>query len=103
MIDVNQQSTPQGRPVKDGDMTVWARQMEDGSVAVALYNEDDTAIQASVDFSALGNGWTSSTAATVRDLWEFKDLGTFTGTYPAAGANVTVAPHAAIVLRMTKA
>jgi hypothetical protein len=36
-------------------------------------------------------------------LWEFKDLGTFTGSYPAPNTNVTVAPHATIVLRMTKA
>ena len=82
-------------------MTVWSRQMEDGSVAVALYNEDDKAIEASVDFSTLGNEWTSTTAATVRDIWEFKDLGTFNGKYPKTGT-VSVAPHAAIVLRMKK-
>ena len=32
--------TPQGRPVKDGDLTVWARELTGGDVAVALYNED---------------------------------------------------------------
>lgn len=28
-----------GRPIKDGDLTVWARHLSDQSVAVALYNE----------------------------------------------------------------
>ena len=100
---MNQQATPQGRPVKDGDLTVWARHMDDGkSVAVALYNEEDAAIEVSVDFATLGGGWSATTSATVRDLWEFKDLGTFTGTYPKSG-KVSVAPHEAIVLKMTQA
>ena len=32
-----------GRPVKDGDLAVWARELTGGDVAVALYNEDDDA------------------------------------------------------------
>jgi hypothetical protein len=67
MIAINQQSTPQGRPVKDGDMTVWARQMEDGSVAVALYNEDDKEIQ--VCHLSVGSYWQLCTMRTRKEPW----------------------------------
>jgi hypothetical protein len=39
VIDINQQITPQGFPTVAGDASVWARNLSDGSVAVALYNE----------------------------------------------------------------
>jgi len=37
VIAINQDVTPQGRPVSDGDLTLWARHLSDGSIAVALY------------------------------------------------------------------
>lgn len=54
MIAINQDVTPQGRPVVGGDLTVWARQLSDGSVAVALYNEDDAPKDIGVDFAQVG-------------------------------------------------
>jgi alpha-galactosidase len=65
-----------------------------------LYNEGDASISLAVDFAALG--WPAGTKAAVRDLWEHKDLGDFTGRYPASG-NVTVAPHNTVMLRITPA
>merc|ERR1712072_129656 len=41
ILAVNQDVTPQGRPIKDGDLSVWARHLTGGDVAVALYNQDD--------------------------------------------------------------
>ena len=43
VIAINQDVTPQGFPVVKGDSSVWARNLSDGSIAVALYNEGDTA------------------------------------------------------------
>ena len=54
MIAINQQVTPQGRPIKDGDLRVWARGLSDGDVAVALYNEDDKATQIGFDVASVG-------------------------------------------------
>ena len=102
VIAINQDVTPQGRPVtgSDSDLTVWARHLSDGSAAVALYNQDDKAVDLSVDF-AKHLGWDAATKATVRDLWAKSDAGTFTGKYPASP--VTVAPHEAKLVRITKA
>ena len=98
VIAVNQDVTPQGRPLVDGNLAVWARHLSDGSVAVALYNENDATASLSVSFAALG--WPSGTTATARDLWAHADLGSFTDNYPATGG-VSVAPHETHVVRLT--
>jgi alpha-galactosidase len=98
VIAINQDVTPQGRPVADGDLTVWARKLSDGSAAVALYNQEDTPAVLSVAFASLG--WPSGTSAAVRDLWAHADLGSFTDRYPASGG-VTVPPHGTHVVRIT--
>ena len=98
---MNQDVTPQGRPIKDGDISVWARTLSDGSVAVALYNEGDSLLSSGVDFADLGVGWTSETVAKARDLWAHVDLGSFTGRYPATGS-VEVSPHQTIMIRFFK-
>eukprot|EP00656_Telonema_subtile_P050449 TRINITY_DN6531_c0_g1_i7.p1 TRINITY_DN6531_c0_g1~~TRINITY_DN6531_c0_g1_i7.p1 ORF type:complete len:145 (-),score=51.17 TRINITY_DN6531_c0_g1_i7:74-508(-) len=95
VIAVNQQETPQGTPVKSGDLTVWARRMEGDDVAVALYNEDDAAKQIGFEMSAVG--MSGSAAVSVRDLWKHADLGSFTGTFPA----VTVQAPETVMLRLS--
>jgi len=98
IIAINQDVTPQGRPVKDGDLSVWARHLSDGSVAVALYNADDKDQDMSVSFESLG--WDKTQQAAVRDLWQHKDMGVATGRYPAK--TVTVEAHGTVMLRLTK-
>ena len=99
VLAINQDVTPQGRPVKEGDLRIWARDLSDGSIAVALYNEEDVAQSISVSFADLG--WDASTHVSVRNLWSKVDEGKFVGRYPE-GAGVTVAPHATRLLRLTK-
>jgi hypothetical protein len=74
---------------------IYARNLSDGSVAVALYNPEDVANPASLDLELIG-----FKSAKVRDLWARKDLGTFVGRYPETG-NVTVEAHGAAMLRIT--
>jgi hypothetical protein len=102
VLAINQDSTPQGTPIVAGDLTVWARWLSDGSAAVAFYNENDAPASISVNFAALGGGWSASTRAAARDLWAHADLGTFTGRYPASGS-VAVAPHETHLVRLTPA
>ena len=98
VIAINQDVTPQGRPVKDGDLTVWTRKLSDGSVAVALYNQEDAA--QTIGFKAETLGWPAGTAFTARDLWQHKDLGSFSnGIFPAK----EVQPHETVALRVKKA
>lgn len=103
VIAINQDVTPQGRPIKDGDLSVWARGLSDGSVAVAFYNPTPATANIAVAFADLGlPGWGPTTAAKARDLWAHADAGAVTGRYPASGA-VAVDSHATHVVRLTKA
>ena len=92
---MNQDVTPQGRPLTDGDLTVWARTLSDGSVAVAFYNQEDKAATIGpVDFAKLGLA--AGAEASVRDLWAHT-TSQATGALPAA----SVAPHEALVYRVS--
>ena len=99
ILATNQDVTPQGTPVKTGDISVWARMLSDGSAAVALYNENDAAQALAIAFVDLG--WPAGTTAVARDLWAYADLGTFTDRYPSSGGR-SVAPHETVMLRLTK-
>ena len=53
ILAINQDVTPQGRPVVVGDISIWARMLTGGDVVVALYNEDDTTKEFSFEFETL--------------------------------------------------
>ena len=67
------------RAAKNGDAEVWAKQMNDGSRAVILLNRGKAEQKVSVRWEEIG--YPGSLSATVRDLWEHKDLGNFTGAF----------------------
>jgi len=64
---------------------IWVKDLADGSKAVGLFNRNDQPLE--VAFSAKDLGWTGP--ATLRDLWNHKDLGDlnekFSETLPAHG------------------
>jgi len=95
VIAINQDESMQGFPVVAGDSSVWARRMSDGSVALALYNEDDTAKSIGAAFTSFG--WSDNTAAFVRDLWAHTNNGTATGALP----KVLVDAHSTVMVRLT--
>src|SRR6202453_2763031 len=88
VIGVNQDSLGrEGQRVwKDGDREVWAKQQQDGSRAVVLLNREGSALTIPVEWKRIG--YPDHVPATVRDLWEHKELGKFTGEFSA-----TVPPH----------
>ena len=65
------------RAVKLGPKEVWAKEMEDGSKAVGLFNRDADEAEVMVNWSDLG----IKGKQTVRDLWRQKDLGVFEGEF----------------------
>jgi alpha-galactosidase len=93
VIDVDQD--PLGRPGrrvgKDAACEVWAKPMEDGSVAVGLFNRGATEATVTARWPELG----LSGPRTVRDLWRQKDLGTFTDTFATA-----VPSHGVVLVRL---
>lgn len=107
VIEVNQD--PLGKParlVEDRDgVQIWAKPMEDGSLAVGLFFTDDfgktpasyfrwgdeTSKKFTLDFSKLG----LTGKQKLRDLWRQKDLGGFEGSF-----ETEIRYHGVVMIRM---
>jgi alpha-galactosidase len=76
---------------KDENVEVWAKDMEDGSKAVGLFNRGEFENAVTVKWSELG----LSGKQTVRDLWRQQDLGGFADSF-----SVKVARHGAALIRV---
>ena len=74
------------RVKKDGDAEVWAKPMDDGSVAVGLFNRGEKGRMVTISWAELG----LTGPKTVRDLWRQTDIGSFDREY-----GVLVARHGA--------
>src|SRR3954454_6674972 len=74
------------RVAKNGDLEVWAKQLKDGSRAVLLLNRGDSEQEIAANWEDLG--YPKTVSASVRDLWQHKDLGKMTGKFSSR-----VAPH----------
>lgn len=74
----------------------WAKPLADGSVAAMLLNRSPSAALVTCSWAEIGLPHPGAPAA-VRDLWERKDLGNFTGGYSA-----TVPSHGAIVVKASQ-
>ena len=72
MIEVNQD--PLGKPgmivSQQGDVVVYAKPLEDGSMAVGLFNRGDTMAQGKLTWKSVG----IRGEQTVRDLWRQQDV-----------------------------
>jgi alpha-galactosidase len=75
VIEINQD--PLGnvaiRNSKKGDLEIWSKKLEDGSIAVGLFNRGIAAAKITVNGTDLGLKGNMK----VRDLWRQKDLGNF--------------------------
>jgi alpha-galactosidase len=96
VIDVDQDplGRPGGRMAKDGPREVWAKELEDGALAVGLFNRGDREEKVSARWSDLG----VAGGRVVRDLWRQKDLGTFRERFEAP-----VAGHGVVLVRIAPA
>ena len=82
----------EGKPVrKDGDTEVFSRPIVGGNRAVLLLNRGASEKEISVNWDDLG--YPDHVTAAVRDLWQHKDLGKFTGKFSA-----TVPSHGVVML-----
>jgi alpha-galactosidase len=81
VLGVNQDALgKQGRRVwKEGAREVWAKPLEDGSLAVGLFNRGDEEARVAANWKTLG----IQGKRKVRDLWRQKDLGSFKGQFEA--------------------
>jgi alpha-galactosidase len=74
-----------------GDLKVYAKPLDDGSVAVGLFNTGQEPAAITANWSDLK----LSGRQRVRDLWRQQDVGVFADKYEA-----TVAPHGVILVRI---
>jgi len=93
VLDVDQD--PLGRPGRrvaiDEDLEVWAKDMEDGTKAVGLFNRGECDATVTAQWADLQiNG-----SRIVRDLWRQQDLGKFDGQFKA-----TVPSHGVVLVRL---
>ena len=72
---------------------MWARTLADGSRAVILLNRGATEQEIGVNWEELG--YPGHLTAAVRDLWQHKDLGNFTGKFSAS-----VASHGVVMVTL---
>lgn len=96
VIDVNQDPLgKQGwRVAKDGFSEVWIRPLYDGIIAVALFNRYFEKQYVTVRWKDLGISGTQP----VRDLWQQKNLGSFTGSFSS-----TVPAYGTVFVKIGKA
>jgi alpha-galactosidase len=79
---------------KNGDARVLAKDLDDGSKAVGLFNTSSNAVTTvTVNWSDLK----LSGKQTVRDLWRQKDLGNFTGKF-----ELVIPPHGAELVKISR-
>jgi alpha-galactosidase len=76
---------------KNGDLEAWARELKGGNRAVVLLNRGTSQRDIAIAWEDLG--YPNHLPAKVRDLWQKKDLGTFTGKFSAP-----VGPHAVVMI-----
>ena len=95
VLDVSQDPLGQqaGRIAKTGNIEVWAKDLEDGSKAVGLFNRGEMETIATAKWSDLG----LTGKQTVRDLWRQQDIGAFADEF-----TVSVPRHGVVLVRITK-
>lgn len=93
VIEVNQDvlGKQAGRVAKYGDVEVWAKKLEDGSMAVGVFNRGLFSTNFTLPLADLGYKGKVS----LRDLWQQKDLGKFKGSF-----SMTIPSHGVKLLKM---
>ncbi len=96
VIDIDQDPLgKQGFPVVQEDgFEVWTKPLEDGSLAVGLFNTQELPRELTLDFAAVG----LKGKRQLRDLWRRQDLGEFENTFTA-----TIPRHGVCLLRVCPA
>lgn len=79
------------RIVEQGPIVVMMKPLGDGSKAVGFFNREQGIVTASVTFSEIGLG----ASATVRNLWEKKELGQFQGKF-----STDILEHGVVMVRI---
>ncbi|HEY5912247.1 MAG TPA: NPCBM/NEW2 domain-containing protein [Verrucomicrobiae bacterium] len=94
VLEVNQDPLGRqaGRVAKRGEIEIWAKDMEDGSKVVGLFNLGEEQSPATLDWADVG----LKGKQTVRDLWRQQDVGSFTAQF-----QTQVPRHGVVLVKLT--
>jgi alpha-galactosidase len=92
-IDQDVKGTQGRRVAQEGPLEVWAKPLADGSVAVGLFNRGESTNPITLNFKDIG----VRGSAKVRDLWQHKDLGSFSDSYTEE-----VPRHGALLIKVVR-
>ncbi len=85
----------QGVKVRDdGDYEIWSKQLGDGGRAVVMFNRSESSKEMNFTWNEIG--YPDNLKLQVRDLWEHKGKGKYTGQYKAE-----VPSHGVVVVRLS--
>jgi alpha-galactosidase len=90
-VDQDAKGTQGRRVAQEGPLEVWAKPLADGSIAVGLFNRGESTNPITVSFKDIG----LQGSAKLRDLWQHKDLGSFSGSYTEE-----IPRHGAVLVRV---
>ena len=93
-VDQDPLGKPGRRMVRQGTSEVWARQLEDGSLAVGLFNRGESEAEIAARWADLGIRGPQK----VRDLWRQQDLGVVNDRFGAK-----VGRHGVVLVRLRPA
>ena len=94
VLDVSQDPLGRqaGRVSRNGPLEIWAKDLEDGSKAVGLFNRGDSEATMTLTWAELG----VSGKQTVRDLWRQANLGKY-----ASQFQTQVPRHGVVLVKAT--
>jgi alpha-galactosidase len=92
-VDQDPLGKPGRRVAIDGELEVWAKEMEDGTKAVSLFNRGEDPATVTAKWTDLG----LKGKRVVRDLWRQQDLGSFENEF------TTLVPRHGVVLVRVRA
>src|SRR5882672_5124801 len=61
-------------------LQVWTKELEDGTTAIGIFNQDDKTNKQNIDFASIK----LSPKLKFRDIWRQKELGIFSNSYAAS-------------------
>jgi alpha-galactosidase len=90
-VDQDQAGIQGHRVWDEGPLEIWMKPLAGGSRAVGLFNRGESTLKIVLPFQTVG----APEKVNLRDLWEHKDLGSFTGSYVA-----DVPKHGVVMLKL---
>jgi alpha-galactosidase len=79
------------RIAQEGPLEIWAKPLSAGGMAVGLFNRGESTNPITLSFKDIG----LPGSVKIRDLWQHKDLGSFSGSYTEE-----VPRHGAILVKV---